>query len=238
MAFNLVEYSKLKNSIIESIKTEIKSFDSKQVIIPDKLIEATECLSSVRKIQTQLLLKSIAILDTDFYIDANEKARILNTLAYCVHAEIVKSYEGTLLSADRSGFKRSLSTSLDLKIGNEPGITDLHFMYPSLIKFFQENVYNGADVTNGYLPEEKFKITGFAVEDYIDELLDKNLNNYKALSVEAKKIQDRSQPAKSSSLLGWWSSGDTTTKEVKVTRASSIKIGEASSSTPSTGLHY
>lgn len=236
MAFNLVEYGKLKSSLIESIRTEIKSFDEKKDTSPEKLFESAQCLSTVRRIQAQRILVSIAILDT--YPDSDndaciEKARILNTLAFCTHEEIVDSYKGTWLSADRSDFKRTLSSSLDLKVGNIPGLTDLHDMFPSLIKFFKDNLYTGGDVRRGYLPEQKFVIEGFSPKAYIDELNAKNLDNYQKLADKAELKNQQLQAPQS--LLGWFSGSSSSSAPVKDQKTKST-VKDTSESVIATGL--
>ncbi len=218
MGFNLVEYNILKDSLIESIRTEIKSFDSKKDLSPEKLFESAQCLSEIRRVQAQFILKSITILDG--YADAEneqriEKSRILNTLAFCIHEDIVDTYG--LLSPERSTFKKALSTSLDLKVGNKPGYTDLYDMFPCLIKFLQDNVYVKGDVRRGYLPDQKFVIDGFSVEDYIGKVKVADLSNDRTLTALAKQKNQKLQP--STGYFGWFS-GSSSSTPVKPTTES------------------
>ncbi|WP_298623331.1 hypothetical protein [uncultured Legionella sp.] len=219
MAFNLVEYDKLKNALIECIKTEIKSFDEKKDTSPDKLFESAKCCSPARRIQAQFILTTINILDaypSNTNEEKVEKARILNTLAFCIHEEIDDSY--WLLSSDRSRFKLILAASLELKKGNEPAETDLHDMYPSLIKCLKDNLYNEGDVRRGYLSQPKFVIEGFSVKEYIDTLDTKNLANSLALAKKAQEKERQLQPSSSS----WWffggSTSSTPAQEQKATK--------------------
>lgn len=156
MSFTLIAYDVLKLSITESIIKEVES----KGLDPLKLEESIAKLPSDRRIQATFLLKTIEILDSSK--NSLEKARILNAATYFTHQKIAKSYNW--VSPERSTFYNSLTSSLDLRKGNQPDRDDLVDMYGPLEKFLSVNVYESGDPRKGYLKKQPFDITGYAVE--------------------------------------------------------------------------
>lgn len=157
MSFTLIAYDVLKLSIKQSI---IKEVESKE-LDPLKLEESIEQLPTDRRIQATFLLKTIKSLDS-LSSSSVEKARILNAAAYFTHQKIAKTYNW--VSPERSTFYNSLTTSLDLRKGNQPERDDLVDMYGPLEKFLRSNVYVSSDPRKGYLKKQPFDITGYSVE--------------------------------------------------------------------------
>lgn len=220
MSFELVAYLKLKDSIKESVKTLILDHDSKHKINPDKLMESTEILTGDRKVQAQLLLTAINLLDKS--TDESEQARVLNTLAYYIYDKINASYN--YLNPERSCLFRSLTTALNITVDNKPKSVDLIDMYPSLKKFFSNHVYVDGDMRKGYLPTQPLAIKGYIVENDIKDLGSK-INDITAELVDAaKQKNEQLHKPQSSSIFGWWgsSAASTTTKEVKQHKESSL----------------
>ncbi|MBL7479104.1 hypothetical protein [Legionella bononiensis] len=203
MSFELVAFEILKTSIRESIGSLIRDHDKNYKIDPDKLWEATQILPEERRVQSQLLLKTIELLEK--HEDKVEAARVLNTLAFYIYEKIVGTYGGIysfVLSSDNSSMKRYLGVSLNLTKTNTPGEIDLVDMYQSLVKFLSDNIYVAGDCRRGYLPYQPFEIKGYKVEDDLKDLISKETNlRLSLIDAAASKKEQTASPAKSSATM-------------------------------------
>ena len=164
MPFTLVAYDLLKSSIVESINSLMKHHK----LDVNKPEESLFKLPAERRVQSQFLLNTITLLDP-LDKQPEDQARILNAAAYYVRSTISDIYKNSyaVKSPERSNFYNSLTTSLDLNKGNEPGLNDLVDMYGSLEKFIRSNVYKSSDPRKNYLKAQPYSIEGYSVEDDI-----------------------------------------------------------------------
>ncbi|HAT7071949.1 TPA: Dot/Icm T4SS effector Lem14 [Legionella pneumophila] len=195
MSFELVAYEKLKGSIRESIITLIKSHNEKAKIIEDKLEDSVKEVSRERQPQVHVLLKTIELLDNSSK-EPEDKARVLNALAYYIRDQIAATYKYT--SPDNSDFYKSLTISLDLNKDNNPNREDLVDMYSALEKFLRCHVYKNSDPRKGYLDKQPFAIKHYSVVDDILELSDRVHKLRREIIIAARDLHLLQQKPKSS----------------------------------------
>ncbi|HAT1658172.1 TPA: Dot/Icm T4SS effector Lem14 [Legionella pneumophila] len=195
MSFELVAYEKLKGSIRESIITLIKSHNEKAKIIEDKLEDSVKEVSRERQPQVLVLLKTIELLDNSSK-EPEDKARVLNALAYYIRDQIAATYKYT--SPDNSDFYKSLTISLDLNKDNNPNREDLADMYGALEKFLRSHVYKNSDPRKGYLDKQPFAIKHYSVVDDILELSDRVHKLRREIIIAARDLHLLQQKPKGS----------------------------------------
>lgn len=213
MSFDLVAYEKLKGSIKESIITLIKSHNEKAKIIEDKLEESVKEVSEERQPQVLTLLTTISLLDNSSK-PTEEKARVLNAIAYYIRDQIAATYKYT--SPENSDFYKSLTISLELTKDNNPNREDLADMYSTLEKFLRSHVYNKGDPRKGYLEQQPFSFKNhssaslkkYSVVQDIRELAGRVYRLRDEIIVAAEELHALQQkPKHSKSLLGGMFSG-------------------------------
>lgn len=218
MSFQLVAYPVLKDKVNSSIEALLvyhripaPSDAEKGKNLDSRIQQLTD---PERRVQAQLLLKVIEILDAQLAASTSETNStkvltnanyVLNGLVYYVTERIFESY--VLRSANNSTFRNSLNTALDITEKNKPVREDLSLMYAALDRFLREQVYKkdakGVPAPDhGYLETQVLgeqAIPNFKVENYLLDLT-KRLDKFKADSiVEAKKQKESGVTSKASS---------------------------------------
>lgn len=141
------------------------------------------------------MLKTIELLDNSSK-EPEDKARVLNALAYYIRDQIAATYKYT--SPDNSDFYKSLTISLDLNKDNNPNREDLADMYSALEKFLRSHVYKNSDPRKGYLDKQPFAIKHYSVVDDILELSDRVHKLRHEIIIAARDLHLLQQKPKSS----------------------------------------
>ncbi|MDI1352206.1 MAG: hypothetical protein PSV35_05455 [bacterium] len=201
--YELVAHEKLKTSIKESIKTLILHHKPDHKVELDKLDEAVLVLPTERRVQSQVLLKTIeltSVMKTGNEVETLLQARTLNAAVYYTRAKIAESY--TSRSPQNSTLYHLLNTSLELTKTNQPDQNELVGMYSVLEKFLRQHVYKGSEPTKGYLDIQAFSINDYsAIKDILD-LGKKLLEMRTEIILKAEKLyQDAKKPAESNGSL-------------------------------------
>lgn len=163
MAFELVDYERLKGKIVESIST----LETHHAELKSKVPEH-------RKAQGKFLQDVISVLDKSPDLDKTpgqekERAWVLNMAVFLVRDKISREYN-YLSSPANSNLYNSLTTSLDINTVNFPTSQHLRVGYPKLEKFLCTYTYIDGNPEKGYLPHPSF---GYHIKDDIIYLTNK-----------------------------------------------------------------
>jgi hypothetical protein len=220
MAFELVAYDRLRQSVKESIKTLIEHHNQerKGTIDINKLGESVKLLAANpegRGVQAEFLLKAIELTET--MDEGINRTRVLNAAVYHIHRIISDSY--TVIASDSSTFNFALKTSLGLNIkeaSRKPSDDDKYTMYKALVDFLKANVILEDHGHVVYKDKHPFQIDGYDVADDITVLtLKVSELDVMRLAVAKKERDERARPVAPSGLFGgWFSSGSGTKKPV------------------------
>jgi hypothetical protein len=219
MAFELIAYERLKQSVKESIKTLIEHHnpERKGTIDINKLGESVKLLAANpegRGVQAEFLLKAIELTET--MDEGINRTRVLNAAVYHIHRIISDSY--TLIAPDSSTFNLSLKISLGLiKEGSKkPSDDDKYSMYKALVDFLKSHVILEDHGHVVYKDKHPFQIDGYDVADDITALTHKVSElDVMRLAVAKKERDERARPVAPSGLFGgWFSSGSASKKPV------------------------
>lgn len=161
MPFELVGYEVLKQSVRESIKTEIEAHHAHHTVNIDKLEESIPLLHLPRKAQAQWLLKMISLIDA-LQVDVKKKAGILNAAVLYIREQIFQTYK--VASASRSGFYQSLTASLGINQQNKPDLKAEFNLYLQLKMFMLRHTYKNGNPTSGYIDDAPLLIKDYDLE--------------------------------------------------------------------------
>jgi len=210
MSFELVALDLLKKSLKESIITLIKSHIKPLPYDESKARELLEKLPEERKVQAKYLQRTMAMLDKSpprTELEGINQARVLNAAAYYVRDQIAKTYN--YISPEGSTFYNSLTTSLNLKIDNQPARNDLVDMYAALEEFMRNQVFKEGDPRKGAIKKHLYLINSYTVETDIITLATKVFEWRVEIITEAKEARLKETTTASSYLGSWFTSSST-----------------------------
>lgn len=205
MPFELVALDLLKASLKESIITLIKSHIKPLPYDESKAEELIQKLPEERRVQVKFLQKTMLVLDKSppkTELEGINQARILNAAAYYVRDQIAKTYN--YVSPERSTFFNSLTTSLNLKVDNQPVRNDLVDMYAALEEFMRNQVFKDGDPRKGIVKKHPYLIRGYCVENDIISLATKVFDWRIEIITEAKETRLKETTLKETTTAWSW----------------------------------
>ncbi len=219
MSFELVAYEKLKKSIFESIKSLILYYDRDHKIDPDNIKKSLEILPQERRIQSEVFLRTIELLDP-LSNELLKQTKVLNAITCYFRANIKERYRWT--SPTHSNFFNSLTTSLDITLDKEPNKNDLFEMYTALDEFLRSHVYKESNPRKGYLESQYFDIEGYNVVTDIGALKTKLKEFEQETLLDAEELRIKQQKPGNLGLFGGGSSADKASKKEEKAAVSSV----------------
>lgn len=191
MAYELVAYKKLRQSLIDAIITLIKSYSPYETVSFENIESKLELIDNKngRRDQAFYIFKTIVCLDniSDAESDSqHRKSMILNAVAYYVWYLIDESYKGFPFR-NQSVFYSSLSSALSLTKTNQPDPFELKTMYASLLLFLEQQVFIKGMAFKGFSPKKLFEYKEFKIVDVMNQLSDLT-NQYLKLERNLAKI--------------------------------------------------